>query len=81
MPGFIEVIGGRVTHHQIDQVGNNLTKVLAWCEIHYQPAWVYGDGSFVCWWEHITGNKQHIKGCGPEDHEIGPGPWEMPDYD
>ena len=75
--GFVETgIGNRVTHHQIDRVGNNLTRTLAWCERHQEPAWVYGDQSFVCWWEYVTGHRQHLKDCGPEDHDIIPGPWE-----
>lgn len=74
--GFITVEDGVVIHHQIDRVGNDLTRRLAWCAIHLQPAWVYRDGSFVCWWEDITGHKQHLSSCGPEDHEIEPGPWE-----
>lgn len=78
MPSFIEVYEGTNTLvlHQLDQVGNDLTKRLAWCTEHNEPAWVYNDGSFVCWWEHITGEKQHLKGCGPEQHSIEPGPWE-----
>ena len=76
--GFIEVdpVGRRVVHHKIDQVGNNLTRALAWCDRHQEPVWIYGDGSFRCWWEDITGHKQHLPEFGPDDHEIVAGPWE-----
>lgn len=76
--GFIEVDRStrRVVHHKIDQVGNNLTRTLMWCDRHQEPVWVFGDGSFRCWWDNITRHKQHLPECGPEDHEIVAGPWE-----
>lgn len=79
MPGFIEVDpeSRDVVFHQVDQVGNNLTKRLVWCARHQEPVWLYGDGSFGCWWEDITGHKQHLAEFGPEDHEIVAGPWEV----
>lgn len=40
--------GGVITRHAVDQVNNNLTAVLRWCETHVEPVWVYGDGSFEC---------------------------------
>lgn len=71
--GYLELDDeGQLVHHQIDRVGNNLTKTLMWCAAHCEPAWVYGDGSFSCWWEHITGRHQHLSGwgCGPEFHDV-----------
>lgn len=82
MPGFIEVDDlSRLIEHKIDFVGNNLTRTLAWCQEHNEPVWVYSDQSFVCWWEWVTGHRQHLKDCGPEDHDVVPGPWERASYD
>ncbi len=76
--GYIDVdpTSRHLVHHQIDQVGNNITRTLAWCDRHLTPVWVYGDGSFCCWWEDVTGHKQHLAMNGPEDHDVVPGPWE-----
>lgn len=75
----------RVRLYHVDAVGNNLDRVLRWCDTHDQPVWVYDDGSFECPHDHT------IAGCGatgrapsdhrldsPGDHLIVDGPWEIP---
>lgn len=60
---------GRVVRYKVDQVGNDLTAVLRWCETHIDPVWVYSDGSFECPHDQIT--EVHS-----DDHAIVDAPWE-----
>ena len=71
---LVEVHGGSLVVHALDVCNNNLTHTLAWCAEHHQPVWVYGDGSFSCWWEDVTGHHQHMDGwgCGSEFHRVVP---------
>lgn len=62
---------GRVVRYSVDQVGNDLTCVLRWCETHVQPVWVYGDGSYEC--PHTLVVQHDTK-----DHVIVEAPWERP---
>ena len=62
---------GRVIRYKRDQVGNDLTAVLMWCDMHHEPVWVYGDGSFEC--PHAV-----TIGWSPDEHPIVAGPWETP---
>jgi hypothetical protein len=75
------VENGRLVVNTIDQVGNELTHTLMWCEEHHQPVWLYGDGSFVCWWEDRTGHRQNLTGwgCGPEFHTVVDLPLMVPE--
>jgi hypothetical protein len=59
----------RVIRYKKDQVGNDLTAVLSWCETHREPVWVYDDGSYECPWTRITLNRT-------AEHMIVAGPWE-----
>jgi len=61
---FVEVVDGVVVRRAIDQVYNNLTATLAWCETHVEPVWVYGDGSYTCPHESTVG-------WNPDGHIIG----------
>lgn len=41
-------------HEKPNRVGGTFVRDLMWCGLHGEPAWVYDDGSVVCWWESIT---------------------------
>ncbi len=62
---------GRVVRYKRDQVGNDLTAHLAWCETHSEPVWVYGDLSWEC--PHTI-----AVGWSPDAHRITSPPWEKP---
>lgn len=62
---------GRVVRYRVDQVGNSLTAVLRWCDLHHEPVWVYEDGSYEC--PHTT-----TVGWSPDEHPIVAAPWERP---
>lgn len=68
-PAWTIDANGRVTRTKTDQVGNNLTAHLAWCETHLEPVWVFDDGSFGCPYDCVT--EMHS-----DDHAIGLPPWE-----
>lgn len=65
---------GRVIRYKVDQVGNDLTATLMWCDLHHEPVWVYGDGSFECPHERIVG-------WSPHEHPIVTPPWEPSQID
>ena len=54
---------GDLIRHKVDQVNNNLTATLRWCETHLEPVWQYGDGSYEC---------PHTRAVGwnPDGHAI-----------
>lgn len=60
---------GRVVRYKRDQVGNDLTAVLMWCETHEEPVWVYDDESSECPHTRIVGGDTY-------DHVIVSPPWE-----
>lgn len=60
---------GRVVRYSKDQVGNDLTAALQWCDLHDEPVWIYGDGSFCCPHERVVEVA--------EDHLIVTPPWEL----
>lgn len=62
---------GRVVRYKVDQVGNDLTARLAWCDTHHEPVWVYGDDSYECPHDRITEVRS-------DDHAIVNAPWEDP---
>lgn len=62
---------GRVVRYKRDEVGNDLTAHLAWCETHSEPVWVYGDLSWEC--PHDV-----IVQCPSYNHRIAAPPWEKP---
>lgn len=66
----VEPTRRRVVRYRTDAVGNDLTAVLRWCATHYEPVWVYGDGSSECPHELIVG-------WNPDSHELVDGPWEI----
>lgn len=70
----------RVRLYRVDIVGNNLDCVLRWCASHYEPVWVFDDGSFECPYDHMIDGCQHMNHTidKPGDHEITDGPWEVP---
>lgn len=37
-----------VRYRGVDQVGNDLTAILRWCEVHQEPVWEFSDGSSEC---------------------------------
>ena len=65
---------GKTTVDGIDQVGNNLTHTIVWCNVHVCPARLYEDGSFDCWHDCTVGwsPHQHVLGV-----DIVEGPWEQ----
>lgn len=60
---------GRVVRYKVDQVGNDLTATLRWCETHSEPVWVYSDGSFTCPHDLIV--EVHN-----DNHTLTDAPWE-----
>lgn len=62
---------GRVVRYKRDEVGNDLTATLGWCETHNEPTWVYGDGSFTC-------PQERVVGWDTGDHVLVDPPWETP---
>lgn len=66
---------GRLVRYDRDQVGNDVTAALRWCDDHAEPVWVYGDGSFQCPQEAVV--RGHF-GFSSDDreHHIVNGPWE-----
>lgn len=65
---YCEQVNDTIIRHSVDQVGNDLTAVLYWCETHVEPVWVYGDGSHTC--PHLR-----IVGWDPDGHEVVSWPW------
>lgn len=63
-------VNGRVIRYRKDQVGNDLTAELGWCETHQEPVWIFNDGSHVCPVDLAAGY------TSPEEHIIVPPPWE-----
>ena len=63
--------GAHIVRHAVDQVGNDLTCVLAWCNTHVEPVWVYGDGSFQCPHDLVVGWDSD------GGHEIIAFPWPL----
>ena len=62
----------RVRRYRISLGGNsNLDAALRWCETHWEPVWVYEDGSYGCPYTAI------VEG-DTGDHVIVDGPWETP---
>lgn len=59
----------RVVRYKVDQVGNDLTCTLMWCEVHHEPVWLYSDGSHQCVYDLIVG-------WSPNEHSIVSPPWE-----
>lgn len=70
---FVQVVVaaplGRVVRYKRDQVGNDLTASLMWCDTHHEPLWVYGDDSYECPHTRVVGWSQ-------EPHNIVAPPWE-----
>lgn len=60
---FTEVVEGVLVRHGVDQVNNNLTATLCWCQTHVEPVWVYGDRSFSC-------PNDAVVGWSPGEHVI-----------
>jgi len=60
---------GRVQRYKVDQVGNDLSTTLMWCNTHHEPVWIYGDGSYQCPYDTIVEVRS-------DDHEIVAPPWE-----
>lgn len=51
---FVTIEQGVLVRNKIDDVGNNLTCRLHWCDTHHEPVWIYGDGSYCCPHDQIT---------------------------
>lgn len=63
-------VNERVIRYRKDQVGNDLTAELGWCETHQEPIWIFNDGSYTCPVDAIIGHS------AIEGHTIVPPLWE-----
>lgn len=66
---LVEPTTRRVVRYRTDEVGNDLSARLRWCETHNEPVWVYGDESFTCPHEAAVG-------WAPDGHALIDAPWE-----
>lgn len=60
---------GRVRRYRQDMAGNRLDAALMWCASHFEPVWVYDDGSYECPQTRIVEFDDHT-------HVIVEAPWE-----
>lgn len=60
---------GRVVRYKRDEVGNDLTAALMWCETHQEALWVYSDQSYHCPYDRVVGFMT-------DEHVVVDPPWE-----